>query len=113
MSNENTVNTKTYTIVPVPKMGMVTPEFLKTVVRVARNHNIPLLKFTEAQRLAFIGQSSEEIEQIWQELGHSSGPQKPVGIHYIKACPGKAWCKYGVQDSLALGAKSDYRRVDQ
>ena len=28
-----------------------------------------------------------------------------MGIHYIKACPGKRWCKYGVQDSLALGAK--------
>ena len=105
MSNESTVSTKTYNIVPGSKMGMVTPEFLATVAKVARDHNIPLLKFTEAQRLAFIGQSPEEIEQIWQELGHSSGPQKPVGIHYIKACPGKAWCKYGVQDSLALGAK--------
>lgn len=30
-----------------------------------------------------------------------------MGIHYIKACPGKAWCKYGVQDSLALGAKME------
>ncbi len=96
---------KSYNIVPGPKMGMVTPEFLEAIARVARKHQIPLMKLTEAQRLAFIGQDPEAIEQIWQELGHASGPQKPVGIHYIKACPGKRWCKYGVQDSLALGAK--------
>lgn len=96
---------QTYNVIPGPKMGVVTPDFLETIARVARKHNVPLLKFTEAQRLAFIGQSPEEVEQIWHELGHSTGPQKPPGIHYIKACPGKTWCKYGVQDSLTLGAK--------
>ncbi|MDD5758042.1 MAG: hypothetical protein PHI06_03060 [Desulfobulbaceae bacterium] len=101
----NTSHNKTYSIVPGPKMGMVTPDFLEAIARVARRHNVPLLKFTEAQRLAFIGQTPEETELIWQELGHSTGPKKPVGIHYIKACPGKTWCKYGVQDSLSLGAK--------
>lgn len=105
MPSDNLTRKQTYNIVPGPKMGMVTPELLETIARIAREHKIPLLKFTEAQRLAFIGQNPEEIEQIWQELGYSAGPQKPVGIHYIKACPGKTWCKYGVQDSLALGAK--------
>lgn len=94
---------KTYNIVPGPTMGMVTPDFLETIARVAKKHHIPLLKLTEAQRLAFIGQQPEAIPDIWQELGQTQGPQKPVGIHYIKACPGKRWCKYGVQDSLALG----------
>lgn len=105
MPSDSTSRNQTFNIVPGPKMGMVTPEFLETIARVVRKHKIPLLKFTDAQRLAFIGHVPEEIEQIWQELGHSAGPQKPVGIHYIKACPGKTWCKYGVQDSLTLGAK--------
>lgn len=105
MPSNSPAHNKTYNIVPGPKMGVVTPEFLEAIARIAREHKIPLLKFTEAQRLAFIGQAPEEIEQIWQELGQSSGPQKPVGVHYIKACPGKTWCKYGVQDSLNLGAK--------
>lgn len=98
-------NHKSYNIVPGPRMGMVTPELLETIARVARKHQIPLMKLTEAQRLAFIGQDPGAIERIWQELGQDAGPQRPVGIHYIKACPGKRWCKYGVQDSLALGAK--------
>lgn len=95
----------TFNIVPGLKMGVVTPEQLETVARVAREHQIPLLKITEAQRLAFIGHRPEEVAAIWQELGQSEGPKKPVGIHYIKACPGVRWCKYGVQDSLALGAE--------
>jgi len=105
MLNDKFPNNQTYNVIPGPKMGIVTPDFLETIARVARKHNVPLLKFTEAQRLAFIGQTPEEAEQIWHELGHSTGPQKPAGIHYIKACPGKTWCKYGVQDSLTLGAK--------
>ncbi len=105
MTTDGKTPNKSYNIAPGSRMGMVTPEFLETIARVARRHGIPLLKFTEAQRLAFIGHAPEEIEEIWHELGQSTGPQKPVGIHYIKACPGKAWCKYGVQDSLALGAK--------
>lgn len=28
-----------------------------------------------------------------------------MGIHYIQACPGSRLCKYGRQDSLALGEK--------
>lgn len=105
MSKDSTSHNQTYNVVPGPKMGMVTPEFLETIARVAKKYNVPLLKFTEAQRLAFIGQTPEQAEQIWHELGHSTGPKKPVGIHYIKACPGKTWCKYGVQDSLTLGVK--------
>ena len=105
MTNDNAAANQSYNVVPIPKMGMVTPEFLEAIARVARQHQVPLIKITDAQRLALLGQRPEEVEAIWQELGLSGGPQKPVGIHYIKACPGKRWCKYGVQDSLAMGAK--------
>jgi len=105
MSTDSTARITTFNIVPGPRMGTITPEFLETVARVARKHQVPLLKFTDAQRLAFIGHPPEAVQSIWQDLGQSEGPKKPVGIHYIKACPGKPWCKYGVQDSLALGSK--------
>ncbi|MBA3004180.1 MAG: NAD(P)/FAD-dependent oxidoreductase [Desulfurivibrio sp.] len=104
MTAENKT-TKSYNIAPGPKMGVVTPEFLETIAAVARRHGIPLLKITEAQRFALIGHDPEQVAQIWQELGQEAGPQKPVGIHYIKACPGEKWCKYGRQDSLAMGDK--------
>jgi NAD(P)H-nitrite reductase large subunit len=104
MTIDSKTHTKSYNLAPGTGMGVITPDYLATIAAVAKKHQIPLLKFTEAQRIAFIGHDTEEVEQIWQELGQSTGPKKPVGIVYIKSCPGKAWCKYGVQDSLALGA---------
>jgi NAD(P)H-nitrite reductase large subunit len=104
MSTENTTH-KSFNIVPGPKMGVITPEFLETVAAVARKNNIPLLKITDAGRMAMLGHDPEQATRIWQELGQDAGPRKPVGIHYIKACPGEKWCKFGRRDSLGLGEK--------
>ena len=96
---------KTYNILPGPKMGLVTPDYLESVVAAARTHNIPLLKLTSAQRIAIGGHTPEAAAAIWQEFGQAEGPKKPVGIHYIQACPGVQWCKFGRQDSPTLGKK--------
>ncbi|NTV13012.1 MAG: NAD(P)/FAD-dependent oxidoreductase [Desulfobulbaceae bacterium] len=102
---ENRPEDKTYNVLPGPKMGLITPAYLEEIAADARKHGVPFLKITGAQRLAIAGHSPATAAQIWQELGQPEGPKKPVGIHYIQACPGKAWCKYGRQDSLALGKK--------
>lgn len=94
---------KTYTIVPGPRMGVVSIEYLEKLAQVARQNEIPLIKITSAQRFAFAGYSPESTDRIWKEMGLQGAPGKPVGIHYIQACPGVKWCKYGRQDSLALG----------
>lgn len=96
---------KAYNVLPGPKMGIVTAEYLEKIAAVARKHAIPLVKITSAQRIAFAGHEPEMVEDIWRDLGQEAGPAKPVGIHYIQACPGSRWCKYGRQDSLALGDK--------
>jgi NAD(P)H-nitrite reductase large subunit len=96
---------KTYNVLPGIKMGVVTVAYLEKIAAVARQHDIPLLKITSAQRLAFVGHDPEKVAGIWRDLGQPTGPVKPVGIHYIQACPGSRWCKYGRQDSLNLGEK--------
>ncbi len=73
----------------------------------AREHEIPLLKITSAQRLAIGGHRPEAMVEIWRKLGFPDGPKKPVGVQYIQACPGSRWCKYGQLDSLELGCKLD------
>jgi len=104
--NEKNLNTNnTYNVLPGTRMGLLTPEYLKKVAEIAEKHDIPFFKITSAQRLAIAGHTPETAEQVWRELGQESGPSKPVGIHYIQACPGVKWCKYGRQDSLALGEK--------
>lgn len=102
---ENRPEEKTYNVLPGPRMGLITPAYLEEIAAVARKHGVPFLKITGAQRLAIAGHAPETAAAIWRELGQPEGPRKPVGIHYIQACPGKAWCKYGRQDSLALGRK--------
>lgn len=105
MRSENIKKKQTYNVLPGTKMGILTTEYLEELTGIARKHNIPFFKITSAQRLAILGHTPETAEQIWRELGQKKGPQKPVGIHYIQACPGLKWCKYGRQDSLALGEK--------
>lgn len=85
------LKTKNYNVLPGPKMGLVTPDYLEQVAKIARKHDVPLLKITGAQIIAIGGHSPEVAEKIWQEMGQASGPRKPVGIHYIQACPGVKW----------------------
>lgn len=103
---------KSYHVLPGPRMGLITPDYLEEIAAVARRHQIPFLKITGAQRLAIAGHSPETARRIWEELGRPAGPQKPVGIHYIQACPGSQWCKYGRRDSLALGKTIEETLVD-
>ena len=105
MSAKNNNRNQTYNVLPGTKMGLLSIDYLEKLTGIARKHNIPFFKITSAQRLAIVGHEPETAEQIWLELGQKTGPQKPVGIHYIQACPGVKWCKYGRQDSLALGEK--------
>lgn len=98
-------STKNYHILPGPKMGLITPEYLEQVAELVRKHNIPFVKLTGAQRIAIAGHSLDDAEKIWFEMGQERGPEKPVGIHYIQACPGVRWCKYGRLDSIVLGEK--------
>lgn len=105
MESDSRYNHMTYTVIPGPKQGVVLPELLQTIAAAAKEHGVPMLKLTVAQRLALIGYAPEKINDIWQDIVNGGLPQKREGVHYIKACPGKAWCKYGMKDSLALGEK--------
>ncbi len=96
---------KTYQIVPGPRMGLISPENLQNIAKVALKYNIPVLKITSAQRLSFIGHNPEDTPAIWHDLGYNHSPSKPPGVHYIQACPGINHCKYGCQDSLYLGQR--------
>lgn len=109
---KNKIASKTYNVLPGPKMGLVTPQYLEEVAALARKYEVPFLKLTGAQRIAIAGHSPGDAEKIWRDMGQSNGPQKPVGIHYIQACPGKKWCKYGIEDAIELGQKIEEALFD-
>jgi len=94
---------ETYAIRTTPTSGMVTPDDLETVARVARKYNIPQIKITTGQRLALIGLKEEDVHQACAELPF------PIAGHYVQACLGNRWCKLGVQDSLAMATAIEKR----
>jgi NAD(P)H-nitrite reductase large subunit len=96
---------KTYAIVARVPMGIITPENLENMAKVARKYNVPTIKITSGQRIAFIGLKPEDIDIAWQELGMGIGPAEGPCIHYVQACPGSILCKFGQQESLGLARK--------
>lgn len=96
---------RSYAIVPRTPLGLVTPEILENIARVARKHDIDLIKITSAQRMALIGLEKEAVEEVWKDLDMDVGPATEVCVHYVQACPGTDYCKFGKADSLGLGAK--------
>ena len=96
---------KTYAIVPRTPVGLVTPDDLEALAKVARKYSIPVIKITSGQRFALVGLKKEDVDNIWQELNMDVGKATELCLHYVQACPGTAVCKFGVQDSLGLGTE--------
>jgi NAD(P)H-nitrite reductase large subunit len=96
---------ETYAIVPRIPMGVLSPEILEKLSRVARKYKIRIIKITTGQRIALIGFKPQEIGSAWKDLGMDVGPAEGLCVHYVQACPGTETCKFGQQDSLSLAAK--------
>jgi NAD(P)H-nitrite reductase large subunit len=94
---------KTYAIVPRTPVGLVTPDNLEALARVARKYNIPVVKITSGQRFALLGLKKEDVDSAWQELNMEVGKATELCLHYVQACPGTVFCKFGIQDSMGLG----------
>jgi len=94
---------ETYAIVPRTPVGLVSPEDLERIVKVARKYQIPVIKITSGQRFALVGMNKDDVDKIWEDLGMDVGKATELCLHYVQACPGTAVCKFGVKDSLGLG----------
>jgi NAD(P)H-nitrite reductase large subunit len=96
---------ETYAIVPRVPMGVLTPEDLESLAKVARKYNVRIIKITSGQRLALVGFKPEDVEKAWKDLGMDVGPAEGLCVHYVQACPGTLTCKFGQGDSIGLAAK--------
>lgn len=96
---------KTYALVARVPMGILSPDNLEAMARVARKYNVSVVKITSGQRIAFVGLNADDIDNAWQDLGMGVGPAEGPCINYVQACPGSNWCKFGQQDSLGLAKK--------
>ncbi len=100
-----TTNLKTFTIIPGLNMGLLAPRELGVIVAILNKYAVPMAKITPAQRLALLGLDESKYEQIKAELKPLTRPASANDLDYVHACPGSQWCKFGISDSLALGAR--------
>lgn len=96
---------ETYAIVPRIPMGILTPEILENLAKVARKYKVRIIKITSGQRIALVGIKPQDIDNAWKDLGMEVGPAEGLCVHYVQACPGTETCKFGQRDSLGLAAK--------
>lgn len=99
-------NHKTYLVLPHFDAGLLSPEDLEHLAALARTYRIPKTKITGAQRIAFLGMEPEAVERLREELNiPDTPPHTRNRVHYVQACPGRTWCRYGHQDALSLGER--------
>jgi NAD(P)H-nitrite reductase large subunit len=96
---------ETYAIVPRMPMGVLTPEILEKLAKVARKYNVRIIKITSGQRIALEGIKPQDVNNAWNDLELEVGPAEGLCVHYVQACPGTETCKFGQGDSLGLAAK--------
>ncbi|MFP5336774.1 MAG: nitrite reductase large subunit NirB, partial [Actinomycetes bacterium] len=101
----------TYSVVPRIPGGEVTPEGLIAIGAVARDFGL-YTKITGGQRIDLFGARIEQLPAIWRRLvdaGFESGHAYGKALRTVKSCVGSTWCRYGVQDSVALAIALELR----
>jgi len=93
---------KTYAIQTRIPAGVVSPDDLETIARVAKKYSIPLVKITSGQRFLLVGVQEKDICNVRKDLGPLGTASVTPGVRYVQSCPGISYCKNGTQDSINL-----------
>ena len=94
----------TYSVVPRIPGGEITPDKLIVLGQVAKKYQL-YTKITGAQRVDLFGARVQHLPAIWEELieaGFETGHAYGKALRTVKSCVGSTWCRYGVQDSVAM-----------
>ncbi|QIB65748.1 nitrite reductase large subunit NirB [Kineobactrum salinum] len=100
-----------YSVVPRIPGGEITPEKLVVLGRVAQKYDL-YTKITGGQRIDLFGARQHQLPEIWRELvdaGFETGHAYGKALRTVKSCVGSSWCRYGVQDSVAMAITIENR----
>lgn len=101
----------TYSVVPRIHGGEITPDGLLAIGAVAKKYKL-YTKITGGQRIDLFGAQLHELPDIWQALidaGFETGHAYGKATRTVKSCVGSTWCRYGVQDSVAMALHIENR----
>nr|WP_229820095.1 nitrite reductase large subunit NirB [Streptomyces abikoensis] len=100
-----------YSVVPRVPGGEITPDGLITIGAIARDFGL-YTKITGGQRIDMFGATVDQLPEIWRRLvdaGFESGHAYGKSLRTVKSCVGRTWCRFGVQDSVALAIELELR----
>ena len=100
-----------YSVVPRMFGGTTTPAQLRALADIADRFEVRAVKITGGQRIDLLGVRKELLPAIWKSLGRAgfvSGHAYAKSVRTVKTCVGKEWCRYGVQDSTAMGVDLEH-----
>jgi len=101
----------TYSVVPRVAGGEITADKLIALGSVAKKYSL-YTKITGGQRVDLFGARLNQLPDIWRELiaaGFETGHAYGKALRTIKSCVGSTWCRYGVQDSVAMAIRLEDR----
>ncbi|HWO96620.1 MAG TPA: nitrite reductase large subunit NirB [Bacillus sp. (in: firmicutes)] len=93
----------TYSVVPAMYGGVTNSKDLRKIADVVDKYEIPLVKLTGGQRIDLFGIKKEDLPKVWEELDMPSGYAYGKSLRTVKTCVGEQFCRFGTQDSMALG----------
>lgn len=99
----NVQKDETFSVVPRIYGGVITPDELRVIAEVADRYEVPMVKITGGQRIDLLGIKREQLPSVWSDLNMPSGHAYSKAVRTCKTCVGNMFCRYGVQDSVALG----------
>ncbi|MEF7616309.1 nitrite reductase large subunit NirB [Aquincola sp. MAHUQ-54] len=102
-SHANIQKDGTYSVVPRMWGGTTNAGELRRIADVVDKYQIPSVKVTGGQRIDLLGVKKEDLPGVWKDLGMPSGHAYGKTLRTVKTCVGSEWCRFGTQDSTALG----------
>jgi nitrite reductase (NADH) large subunit len=99
----------TFSVVPRIYGGVTSPEELIRIGEVARKYRVKMVKVTGGQRIDLLGIQKDDLPNVWRDLGMPSGHAYTKAFRTCKTCVGSEFCRYGTNDSTALGIAIEQR----
>jgi nitrite reductase (NADH) large subunit len=102
----------TFSVIPRIRGGVTSAAELRRIADVADKYKVPMVKITGSQRIDLLGVRKEDLPKIWADLDMPSGQAYTKGVRMVKTCVGTDFCRFGTQDSTAVGIELE-RRFEQ
>ncbi len=102
-SHANIQKDGTYSVIPRMWGGETNASELRRIADVVDEYKIPTVKVTGGQRIDLLGIKKEDLPDVWKKLDMPSGHAYAKALRTVKTCVGSEWCRFGTQDSTAMG----------